>query len=424
MLLPASGLIIMDPAREQFPALQIHSSILIDLHPRIVCHGPRHSWPRGVCPRGMEETDGFGEGPRPLSDSFLVIDYDFISNTALRRAYSDINGTIRISKILSDMDAIAGGVAFKHCHSGFRQAISSYPLSPPSSDFIGFVPVLMNQFSGESHNRIIVTASIDHIKFLRQPSIDSVLRYYGMVTYTGRTSLEVTIQLVQLTPDAKILIALACFTMVARDPVAKQSILVPPLQPRSKEELECFEISKNHRSNRLQVAELPPSNHQVFSPLVMTSTHFCHPQKQNVYGYVFGGYIVHIAYELCFTNATRFSRQIPIFWSIGEVTFKHPVPIGSMLVLESRIILVEDDLIHVIADAQLLEISDTAKTLSNTFHFIFRASGSLPQIPYKDPQEEALRAVCRERRKRLSNDSSFSTWASLVSVLIRDNTDR
>jgi acyl-coenzyme A thioesterase 9 len=44
-----------------------------------------------------------------------------------------------------------------------------------------------------------------------------------------------------------------------------------------------------------------------------------------------------LAYELGYSNAAIFTRGVLRFLSLDEITFKHPVPIGSVLRLKSRI---------------------------------------------------------------------------------------
>jgi acyl-CoA hydrolase len=49
------------------------------------------------------------------------------------------------------------------------------------------------------------------------------------------------------------------------------------------------------------------------------------------------GYLMRLAYELGYSNASVFTRGVLRFLSLDEITFKHPVPIGSVLRLKSRI---------------------------------------------------------------------------------------
>jgi acyl-coenzyme A thioesterase 9 len=44
-----------------------------------------------------------------------------------------------------------------------------------------------------------------------------------------------------------------------------------------------------------------------------------------------------LAYELGYSNASIFTRGVLRFLSLDEITFKHPVPIGCVLRLKSRI---------------------------------------------------------------------------------------
>lgn len=72
-----------------------------------------------------------------------------------------------------------------------------------------------------------------------------------------------------------------------------------------------------------------------------------HP-KQSIWRYVHSaiffyladrcvGYLMRLAYELGYSNACILTRGALQFLSLDEITFKHPVPIGSILRLKSRI---------------------------------------------------------------------------------------
>jgi len=62
------------------------------------------------------------------------------------------------------------------------------------------------------------------------------------------------------------------------------------------------------------------------------------PQERNVHQKIFGGYLMRLAYELGFSNASMFCRGRIRFLSLDEISFKLPVPIGSILRLTSLVL--------------------------------------------------------------------------------------
>lgn len=106
-------------------------------------------------------------------------------------------GSNRFGKILEDLDALAGSIAYEHCED---DNASTRPMT-------------------------IVTASVDHIILQRPLRADRDMRLRGHVTWVGRSSMEVIILVeAQLPPDANGAagaweqLAYADFCMVARDP--------------------------------------------------------------------------------------------------------------------------------------------------------------------------------------------------------------
>lgn len=53
---------------------------------------------------------------------------------------------------------------------------------------------------------------------------------------------------------------------------------------------------------------------------------------------VFGGYLMRLAYELGFANASLFARAPVRFLSLDKIAFAAPVPIGSILRLTARVL--------------------------------------------------------------------------------------
>jgi len=95
---------------------------------------------------------------------------------ALRGQYLNPYGSLRIGNVLEDVDALAGIVSYAHCDDGNPRA---RPLT-------------------------IVTASCDRIDLLSRIPVFSDLRYRGWVSWVGRSSMEVRIEIMRSRSNANI----------------------------------------------------------------------------------------------------------------------------------------------------------------------------------------------------------------------------
>lgn len=60
----------------------------------------------------------------------------------------------------------------------------------------------------------------------------------------------------------------------------------------------------------------------------------CQPQQRNIHGRIFGGFLMHRAFELAFSTAYAFAGMVPYFLEVDHVDFLRPVsnsPASSFL---------------------------------------------------------------------------------------------
>jgi len=79
-----------------------------------------------------------------------------------------------------------------------------------------------------------------------------------------------------------------------------------------------------------------------------------------------------LAYELGYSNASVFTRGVLRFLSLDEITFKHPVPIGSVLRLKSRIAYTIPTIpssVHVAVEASVIDDQTGEEKKTNDFRF-------------------------------------------------------
>jgi acyl-coenzyme A thioesterase 9 len=151
--------------------------------------------------------------------------------------------------------------------------------------------------------------------------------------------------------------------------------LVPGLLPQSEAEQLAFEMGALNKKRRLAESELslakaPPSSderlliHQLYlaeqqlkrqeidnSRIVymhqtkLQNVMYMYPQSRNVFGKVFGGWLMREAYELAWLTASLFARSTPTFVCIDDIHFIEPVEIGAVLELNSVVAFVGMDIL-------------------------------------------------------------------------------
>lgn len=57
----------------------------------------------------------------------------------------------------------------------------------------------------------------------------------------------------------------------------------------------------------------------------------CQPQQRNIHGRIFGGFLMHLAFELAFSTAYVFAGLVPCFLEVDHVDFLKPVSTNSIL---------------------------------------------------------------------------------------------
>ncbi|KAK9366923.1 HotDog domain-containing protein [Lipomyces kononenkoae] len=289
---------------------------------------------------------GFGKGSgdkpptileRSMDDSYTSIFLPFKQDEWLLDAYVNSSGRLRIGQIFQDLDALAGVIAYKHCA----------PAEPT-----------------------IVTASVDRISLqgVKTPLDDVELS--GNVTWTGRSSMEITIK-ARTVPDNEVFLT-ANFTFVARHPITGKSFPINNLVPRNEAERQTFERAESYNAAKKKAAKdgglltSPPNAEEAdiihamwlrqrayedpnsgldlpadvipMHDSMMQSTMLMQPQYRNRHSFmIFGGYLLRQTFELAYCCAAAFSHGQPHFISLDQTTFRSPVPVGSVLYLTATV---------------------------------------------------------------------------------------
>lgn len=221
----------------------------------------------------------------------------FSSDEILRQQYVSPFGRVRIGRLLEDLDAFAGNVAFLHCDDG-----------DPTTRLPS-----------------IVTASVDKLDLIPK-FIDANLdlKITGGVTYVGSSSMEVRIDAFQGQGWPRVLTTF--FTMVALDPASGKPHKVNRLELVTESDKKRAAEGELNKLERLKAKEcalhvrLPDPDelqlvHQFFmdrekpksNVFEMASSHqrsliFCAQQQRNIHNKIFGGFLMREAFELAFST--------------------------------------------------------------------------------------------------------------------------
>ncbi|KAM8752909.1 acyl-coenzyme A thioesterase 9, mitochondrial isoform 1-T1 [Rhynchonycteris naso] len=325
--------------------------------------------------------------PRRMKDSYVETLLPLGSQPELREKYLTVQNTVRFGRILEDLDSLGVFICYKHTK------IHSASMSPLS----------------------IVTALVDKIDVCQNSlSPEHDIKFSGHVSWVGKTSMEVKMQMFQLHGNEFNPVLEATFVMVARDSENKGSAFINPLILEGPEEEELFrqgELNKKRRvvfssSSLLKMApsaEERTTIHEIFLNTLdpktisfrsrvlppnavwmenskLKSLEICHPEERNIFNRIFGGFLMRKAYELAWATACNFSGSHPFVVAVDDIMFQKPVEVGSLLFLSSQVCFTQDNYIQVRVHSEVASLRDREHTTTNVFHFTFRSEKDVPVV--------------------------------------------
>lgn len=357
-----------------------------------------------------------GYVPRPPTESHARVKIPLKSTTdeEFRYTYIDCRGSVRLGRLLEDLDHIAGWIAYRH-NSGQEYPDGTSPLS-------------------------IVTACVDNVQIYKDtiPS-DRDLFIYGSVTWTGSSSMEISMHLAadafdwQPGVDHSHSILDAKFVMVARGsgPTGDKAKVFPLDISKSTDKLIYNEGELNKRRRiemgKADLLKTPPNTvesdriHKIYlnnikpdsasftltdntQGLKMSETNVkscivCQPEHRNVHNKIFGGFLMRNAMELGeATFKLAFQENHGCCIDIADIQFKAPVEIGSLLMLNCRVIATRGRQAVVLVHADVVNPESGEQKTTNIFYFIFESTVKKLENVIPETYGESLLFIDGERR--------------------------
>ncbi|KAL1406182.1 hypothetical protein Q8F55_007870 [Vanrija albida] len=366
--------------------------------------------------------------PRHMSESYTSFDLPLASDPKLYDRYVNTSGGFRMGKLLEHLDSLAGAVSYRHCL--------------PANIYDGTSPAESFHHAAKRAGLYLATASADRLDMFGRLNHQNVrdLKFSGFVTWTGSSSMEVFVKMEGTRPSEpgkSETLMLGRFAMVCRDAVTHKARRVPPLIVETPEEKLLWDFGQEHKDSRVAFSQAaldkkPPSKEEAAEvhTLMMEvaknnkelngekivqmrdteieSVQLMFPQDRNLHGKVFGGILMRMAFELCFTNAAIFAHEPMHFLSLDQITFRLPVPIGAVLRLTSKVIKTTPPLdgpdgearAHIRVRAEVEEVETGLRRETNTFYFTMAKNDRKPigRTVVPNTYKEAMEYLEGDRR--------------------------
>lgn len=236
----------------------------------------------------------------------------------------------------------------------------------------------------------VVTAAIDGIRVRSPADVGRDLLFLARVNYVGRTSLEIGIR-VEQDGDPPRHIASCYFTMVAR--LGDSSIAIEPLEylDELEEGRRVRAVSRREgiRASKLAALEQPTRDEfdlflrlrreretagkeaRLTRDLVATAWEMVYPEHENVPQKIFGGHLIHRAYQLAAIHAGQLASHRAVVAAVNRINFLRPVRVGDTLRYLSRIVYTGRTSIAVEIKIERIGQGKTVLDLSNDCVFTF-----------------------------------------------------
>ncbi|TKR81671.1 hypothetical protein L596_015505 [Steinernema carpocapsae] len=338
-------------------------------------------------PKKQEELE-----PRRMLDSHSRYIIPLESDPEMRLEYSTAGGNVRFGKVLEDLDRFSVYLSYRHNQGG--------------------------HITIPNNARTLVTGSVQRIDLQNFDfSADRNLFFDGHVSWTGRSSLQTTMRIYQMNERGSLEQMLrAKFIMVSRNPENPiKGMDVHPLICPTSIEAKIFnegfdDVLEAKRMDANSVFLRPPTNEEIqlihnkfiqsannqgFASSHLPEGHVwleenpfcvslssCHPEFKNVYGKIFGGYLMNSAFELASVSAKIFAKSSVEIVAVSDIVFRAPVEIGDVLALSAHVTFSYDSYVHIRVQAQVVNVKTFDKKTTNTFHFTFttRDKSAVPKI--------------------------------------------
>ncbi|XP_068156537.1 acyl-coenzyme A thioesterase 9, mitochondrial [Drosophila tropicalis] len=328
---------------------------------------------------------------RSMMDSFTTAVLPLSSDEVIRERYINHLGRVRLGRIMEELDMFAVWLCHRHVQ------LPDLPKDVP-------LPYTF------------VTLLVDKVEFfsIEQLQANQDISFSGHVSWTGRSSMEITIYVRQLTGGHYIDVTKALFLMVARNATNTGPAPVNPLKPSGElEELAWKEADLRQKQRRDSQSESvfnsPPREHEqtIMYRLLkrttppdsmdlnrrilpakcrwmensqQTSMLSPFPENRNAQNTIFGGYIMREAVEISFIMASIYVGGRPILKCISDISFMSAVKVTSFLQMTAYVVYTAQNYLQVMTVAHVWDMQSGEDKTTNVFYLTYKADKIVDEV--------------------------------------------
>eukprot|EP00277_Geminigera_cryophila_P005025 CAMPEP_0179430590 /NCGR_PEP_ID=MMETSP0799-20121207/15698_1 /TAXON_ID=46947 /ORGANISM="Geminigera cryophila, Strain CCMP2564" /LENGTH=339 /DNA_ID=CAMNT_0021207109 /DNA_START=654 /DNA_END=1673 /DNA_ORIENTATION=- len=279
---------------------------------------------------------------------------------------------------------------------------------------------------------VLVTACLDRldIKYPVTLNLGTDLELQGQVSWTSNSSVQININLCQKddnSPNTETKLSASMVFVHVQNGRAAPVNKIKPVTPSDVALFAAGEKAnaerKMNRKTSLKSAPPTPEESQLLHTAMlsgfgneavgllstkMEAVQLMQPQERNRAGKIFGGFLMHEAYELAYTTSAAYAASLgatgqiigaPTVIAVDDISFSKPVSIGDVVIFTSKVVytgsnelLVQQSnkypnaiscVFQVRVLTKILDLKTGQKHISNEFHFTFlsRDPDAMPRFP-------------------------------------------
>ncbi|XP_050310009.1 acyl-coenzyme A thioesterase 10, mitochondrial-like isoform X4 [Anthonomus grandis grandis] len=326
---------------------------------------------------------------RSMQDSYIAAIIPLSTNLSLQEKYTTFLGSVRLGRLMEDMDIFSVIVARKHI------VLPDVPA--------GIFP------------QTLVTVLVDRVEFTEYaPKPNKDIKISGHVSWVSRSTLEVVVWLEQFDDGKWQRMTKALFLMAARDSSNNTASIVNPIEPANEREKIILVGGEERKKRRLAIGSahlskkapteeeqqllhnlyvstvdpsdismanriLPP-NSVWMSDTKVSNVILGQPEDRNFHNTVFGGFIMRQATELSWIAGYMFSKVRPRTRVISDIQFKNPIAVNSLIQMHATVVYTYRNFIQTVVFAQVYNPLSGLTSTTNAFHFTLEAQDFVPSV--------------------------------------------
>ncbi|XP_030370149.1 acyl-coenzyme A thioesterase 9, mitochondrial [Scaptodrosophila lebanonensis] len=336
--------------------------------------------------------------PRSMKDSFTTVILPLNSDEGIRERYINHLGRVRLGRVMEELDMFAVWLCHRHIK------IPDLPKDIP-------LPYTF------------VTLAVDKVEFWNAERLraNADIHLSGHISWTGRSSMEITIYVRQTAHGEIWTITKALFLMVARNATNTGPAPVNSLKPANELE-QCYweEANKRQKQRRAIQAEsvfnAPPFeyeqtlmydlfrrttpintmelNRRVLPPKCrwmadsyQTTMINPFPENRNAQNTIFGGYIMRNAVEISFITASIYVGGRPMLKCISDISFMNAVKVNSFLKMTAYVVYTAQNYMQIMTVAHIYDSHSGEELTTNAFYLTYKADKIVDEVLPRSYQE-------------------------------------